>query len=63
VARLKLRQGLALPGSGEPAEPPERPLAPAEESALKAKVATVEDAELRAALERLARAVHARPPR
>jgi len=57
VARLRLQQG-PLTRNRKPAAPPPTPLSPAEEAELTARTASVADDELRAALERLARAVH-----
>ncbi len=56
VARLRLQQG-PLAKNREPPSAPPPPLSPAEEAELAARSATVADAELRAALDRLARAV------
>lgn len=56
VARLRLQQG-PLTRNRKPAALPPPPLSPAEEAELAARTATIADDELRAALERLARAV------
>lgn len=55
VARLVLVQGPAL--AGAPAAPSLRPLTPAEQGALDARVAGIADPDLRAALARLGAAV------
>ena len=57
ISRLRLQQG-PLAKNRKPAAPPPPPLSAAEEAELAARTATVADAELRAALDRLARAVH-----
>jgi hypothetical protein len=56
VGRLRLLQA-PMPPSRSPQEPPPRPLGPGAESALRGRLGLVEDPELRAALERLGRAV------
>jgi hypothetical protein len=56
VGRLALRQG-PLPGRTLPRAAPLRPLVPAEAADLTARLAGIEDPELRAAFERLGRAV------
>jgi hypothetical protein len=55
VARLTLVQGPAL--NAPPAAPKQRPLTPAEQREIEARVAGVADPELRAALQRLGTAV------
>ncbi len=56
VARLRLQQG-PLGRHRSPARPPPAPLTPAEEARLREQTATVGDAALRGALEKLGRAV------
>jgi len=62
VAKLALRQG-SIPSLGGRRPPPPRPLGAAEEQRLQQNLVTIEDDELRHALERLGRAVLGSRPR